>query len=93
MRPGTHHFVITIEHCLALGGHFYNKDNFFTSLRTLVYEHYFGKWVTNTVHPSSPIMLFKTLSGYRKIFEDENGDLVASESTSISQSNTQLSFC
>ena len=93
MRPGTCHFVVTLEHCLAIGGHFYNKDNFLATMHSLIYEHYFGKWITNTVYPFSPIVLFKTFSEYSKIFEDENGNLVASESTSISQSNTQLSFC
>ena len=79
MRPGTWHFVITLEHCLALGGHFYNKENFVASLQSLIYEHYFGKWITNTAHPTSPVIFFKTLCGYKRILEDKNQDLLAGE--------------
>ena len=79
MRPGTRHFVITLEHCLTVGGHFYNRENFLTTMHSLVYEHYFGKWVTNTAHPTSPIILFKTLCGYKGILEDLSNELISSE--------------
>ena len=86
MRPGTHHFVVTLEHCLAIGGHFYNKNNFLATMHSLIYEHYFGKWITNTAHPTSPIILFKTLSGYRRILEDESHELVSSKPICLLQS-------
>ena len=85
MRPGTCHFVITLEHCLALGGHFYNRDNYVTTLHSLIDEHYFGKWITNTAHPTSLIILFKTLCRYKTILEDKNHDLLASKFINLFQ--------
>lgn len=72
MRPGTRHFVVTVEDCLAVGGHFYNRENFSATMIAIVYEHYYGNSITNTAHPSSPIILFKLLADYADILADDN---------------------
>ena len=64
MRPGTVHLVVTSEHCLAAGGHFYSSVAFKRTLEALVFERYFGKYITNAEHPSSPLLIFKMLNHY-----------------------------
>jgi hypothetical protein len=59
MPPCTPHFVITTDDCLAVGGHFYNYEGVFDTMRAIVVEHYFGDAWTNTDHPSAYIILFK----------------------------------
>ena len=70
MRPGTVHVVITTEHCLAVGGHFYCQSTLQRTLQAMVYEHYFRKYITNADHPTSPILLFKMLNGYVEMCTD-----------------------
>lgn len=69
MRPGTPHFVVTVEDCLALGGHFYNKETFSSTLSSIALEHYMGLALTNTDHPTAPLVLFKLLSLYQTILK------------------------
>ncbi|TDL14726.1 hypothetical protein BD410DRAFT_845782 [Rickenella mellea] len=64
MRPGTPHFVVTVEDALAVGGHFYNRQTFSETLRALVLEHKYGANLTNTEHLTSPIILIKLLHEY-----------------------------
>ncbi|TDL13507.1 hypothetical protein BD410DRAFT_846876 [Rickenella mellea] len=69
MRPGTPHFVITVEDALAVGGHFYNRQTFSETLRALAFEHQFGANLTNTEHLTSPIILFKLLHSYCAVMD------------------------
>lgn len=71
MRPGQPHFVVTLNDCLAVGGHFYSSTNYSGTLRSLVTEHYVGRLVTNTEHTTSPIVLFKLLDGHSLSWDDE----------------------
>lgn len=61
MRPGTPHFIVGVEDCMTTGGHFYNRNNLEASMISMIMEHYMGDEITNTEHPTSPIILFKLL--------------------------------
>lgn len=73
MQPGTPHFVVTVEDCLALGGHFYNKETFSSTVHSIVLEHYMGLALTNTDHPTVPLTLFKLLSEYKALMKPSQG--------------------
>ena len=60
MLPATPHAVLTLEPCLALGGHFYTGLHFKRTLYGLVYEHLCGDFATNTANTRSPSLLFRT---------------------------------
>ena len=62
MRPGTLHAVLTSEHCLATGGHFYSRCTMADTLRSQIIEHYYGCFITNTEHDTASINLFKVAS-------------------------------
>lgn len=64
MRPGTPHFVVTTEDCLTIGGHFYSRQNFDTSLYAMVLENRFGQGITNTDHITAPIILIRLFMYY-----------------------------
>lgn len=69
LRPGTPHFVITLEDSMAVGGHFYSMPSMKSTLRAMMLEHYFGGTVTNSAHPQSPIALVKLLDFFVDIFD------------------------
>lgn len=50
MQPGTIHFVISTENCLAIGGHFYSPVTLDRTLMSMVFERYVGPSITNTTH-------------------------------------------
>lgn len=64
MRPGTPHFVVTTESCLAVGGHFYCPSTMRATALAMINEHFFGPWITNSEHQKAPIILLKTLQNY-----------------------------
>ena len=68
MHPGTVHAVMTSEHCLATGGHFYSNCVMFETLRSLVIEHYYGHLTTNTEHDTAIFYLFKIVSSLVDLF-------------------------
>ena len=74
MRPNTVHAVITTKDCLAIGGHFYNRNTFDRTLDAAVIEHFFGNTITNTQHPNSFIILFKQFYAYVKIFQTQEAE-------------------
>jgi len=59
MRPGTPHFVVTLEDCLAVGGHFFSMCTMQRTLRSLLAEHYLGNVLTNTMLETAPLILLK----------------------------------
>ena len=64
MRPGTAHAVVTVEDCLAVGGHFYSNAAYELTLKCLMHEHYAGTEITNASHPTAPVYAMKTLGYY-----------------------------
>lgn len=73
MRPGIIHFVVTLEDCLAVGGHFYSSLCYRDSLRAAVLEHYFGDSITNTEHPRCGVAFFKAVCGYTSTWTSTEG--------------------
>jgi hypothetical protein len=61
MRPGTVHAVVTIEDCLAMGGHFYSAANYIDTLKAIIVEKHIGNKLANTQHVRSSLALFKSL--------------------------------
>ncbi len=51
---------------MAIGGHFYTKENFSDTLRAIALEHCMGVAITNTEHPTAPLVLFKLLEAYSR---------------------------
>lgn len=72
MRPGTPHYVVTLEDSLCVGGHFFTSTTFTKTLFACIHEHFVGTSITNTEHCEVHIVLFKIfqkwatgiLSGY-----------------------------
>lgn len=52
-----------------MGGHFYNKETFSASLQAITLEHCMGIAVTNTEHPTAPLVLFKLLDAYSRLLK------------------------
>jgi hypothetical protein len=71
MRPGTRHFVVTVEDCLAVGGHFYNKETIDRTAISIVYQHYLGVSITNTEHSDAVFILMKLVHRYNKLHHQE----------------------
>lgn len=62
MRPGTPHFVISSEDCLAIGGHFYSWKTLDKTMMAMVFERYVGTLTTNTAHSKCGIVFIRMLS-------------------------------
>ena len=69
MHPGTMHFVLTLEDCLAVGGHFHSLATVGATLRAMTLEHYFGPATVNSEHPTSGIGFLRLVCRYRHIFD------------------------
>lgn len=67
MHGNTPHIVISIEDCLAVGGHFYSSKSFASTLCGLVVIHYFGRMTTNDDHSDCRSILFRLLFSYLRI--------------------------
>lgn len=80
MMPGQAHLVMTLEYCLAVGGHFYSSTHFSATLKAITVEHYFGSLITNNDHSHSPVILFKLAAHYLNIIK-EKVVVLASESS------------
>ncbi|TDL15713.1 hypothetical protein BD410DRAFT_844993 [Rickenella mellea] len=72
MRPGTPHFVITVDDSFCIGGHFYNRENFDMTLHAMDLENWFGSNITNTDHVTAPIILFKIFSRYISLIPEHH---------------------
>ena len=66
MAPGTPHFFITLEDCLAVGAYFYNTNTSFLirTMESLVSERFFGPSLTEEEYPTSLIILFKVADDF-----------------------------
>ena len=64
MRPGTVHGVLTTDHCVVSGGHFYNSTMFVESAKSIVKDHYYGDVTTNTEHDWAIFYFFKIVCAY-----------------------------
>lgn len=94
MRPGTPHFVVGVDDCMIVGGHFYNKNNFEATMVSMVMEHYMGTEITNTEHPTSPLILFKLLCSYVNVVkvDPDNQSLSSSTQFEACQANRMASM-
>ena len=73
MRPNTVHAVLTTDHCLTIGGHFYSSTNYHRTLAGHIAECYYGSYITNNSHSYSAILLFKTIAAYNDLCMDQKG--------------------
>ena len=71
MCPGTVHAVLTTDHCIVSGGHFYNSTLFIESARSLIKDHYYGNVTTNTEHNHVIFYFFKIVCTYVEAFDME----------------------
>lgn len=69
MRPATPHSVLSLDDCLTLGGHFFSKENFSRSVQAMLLENVAGQFITNTEHPTSPLVLAKLVGYYHNEVE------------------------
>lgn len=61
MQPGTVHFVISTEDCLAIGGHFYSPGTLDRTLMCMVFERYTAPNITNTAHTKCGALFMRML--------------------------------
>lgn len=59
MRPNTPHFVVTLEHAICQGGHFYAFSTIRETCFALYGCFFYGATITNTNHDPSRVMLRK----------------------------------
>ncbi len=84
MKPNTPHSVFTIEHSIAIGGHFYSFANIQQTVFGLVHAFVMDTLVTNTEHPKTRVLLFRMLQYVYKFYvegadtKSENGTFVRS---------------
>ena len=57
MRPGSPHFVITIEHLICYGGHFYVMSCMTDTLFAMTHAFMADSYITNTYHAKSRLLL------------------------------------
>jgi len=79
MQPGTPHFVISTEDCLAVGGHFYSAPTLDKTMMAMVFEHYVGHLTTNTAHSKCGIVFIRMLSYVHYAYRNFNVDTIGSE--------------
>jgi hypothetical protein len=72
MRPSTRHYVVTTEHCFAIGGHFYNRDNYSRTAISTIYQHFLGRSLNNTEHSKAAALLFRLVHQYYQCCHMEN---------------------
>lgn len=90
MRPGVTHAVLTVEHSLTVGGHFFSSLAYWATLRAVTIEHFFGKYVTNTEHPECGIALFRSLCGILISFQSGKADKFCESSLSCKTNASYL---
>lgn len=61
MKPNTPHAVFTMEHSIALGGHFLSFANLQETLFGIIHGFCIDNLVTNTEHPKTRVLLFRML--------------------------------
>jgi hypothetical protein len=71
MQPGARHYVVTLDDCLAVGGHFYNRDNFDRTAVNIVYQHFLGVSISNTEHSDAVFVLMKLVHQYHKLYQQK----------------------
>ena len=59
MHPGTPHFVVTTQSCVAYGMHFYSLYALEGTLHAMIAEHFNGGGIVNTEHTQAPLLLLK----------------------------------
>jgi hypothetical protein len=69
MRPGERHHVITVEDCLAIGGHFYNRENFDRTAINMIHQHFLGAVISNTEHSEAVFILLKLVHRYHELYK------------------------
>jgi hypothetical protein len=72
MRPNTRHYVVTVEDCLALGGHFYNRNNFSRTATGIIYQHFSGVATSNTEHSNATFILMKLVHSYHTLYMQQD---------------------
>lgn len=68
MKPNTPHAVFTVEHSIAVGGHFYSFANIQQTIFGLVHAFVMDTLVTNTEHPKTRVLLFRMLQYVYKFY-------------------------
>jgi hypothetical protein len=61
MRPNTPHAVITPEHSIVYGGHFYSSSNLQDSLYGIVHCLMADTLITNNIHLETRRLLFRMM--------------------------------
>jgi hypothetical protein len=61
MKPNTPHAVFTIEHSIALGGHFYSFANLQDTISGIIHCFAVDNLITNTEHPETSVLLFRMM--------------------------------
>lgn len=64
MQPGVPHFVITLDNSICYGGHFYGTTTMQLTLQSLIHTFVLDKFLTNTTHQPSRLLLRRILLFY-----------------------------
>jgi hypothetical protein len=61
MKPNTPHAVFTLEHSIALGGHFYSFANLQDTISGIIHCFAVDSVITNAEHPETHVLLFRMM--------------------------------
>lgn len=68
MKPNTPHAVFTMEHSIALGGHFYSFANLHDTVVGIIHCFAVDNIVTNAEHPETRVLLFRMMEYLVKFY-------------------------
>jgi hypothetical protein len=73
MRPGTPHYVVTLQNSITLGHHFYATSTIRDTCWSLVHRSIMDNAITNTTHPDTEQLLRRMLSMYVRNYTAPDG--------------------
>lgn len=74
MLPSQPHFVISYEHSISLGGHYYLTENMQETLQGLIHSFILHRFLTNISHPTRVLLRRIILFYHMGLVENEFPD-------------------
>jgi hypothetical protein len=69
MRPNTLHYVLTLEHSITYGRHFYATAAIQDTCRAIVHTFFLNEVITNTNHPDVRTLLHRLMAFWVKAYQ------------------------
>jgi len=83
MRPNTPHYVLTLEHSITLGRHFYAASTMMETCLAYIHCGILNGAITNTDHPDAQRLLNRILLMSIREYKESNSGAYASQTSSL----------